>query len=438
MHGHELFSAEETQTRRQIWWACILTDRYGSMYMGRPIMIKDEDFETPLPNVDPVEERQQWVPTSTRDNMPYPPVPSRAMSSFCASSRLAIIIGAIISQIYPVRPTPGVSRKSLLPGLESRLDQWYITLPEELRYEAPNKRYTPPPQILLLHLRYWGAVLLLHRALPNSDRLQKNSAETRAFDLAHSAACHIGSIVTTYRDTFTMRRPSPFLTSYLLSAAIMHILTMTVKPDNIEATMGLQQCMAALKDMEVVWPSASRAWDLLNGVQLRTSAHAQNGSQYTSVDRNKRAAQDAFGDEQAPTYIPREPFGDSGPPTRSDDGGQGGTGGVQDMSTRLMAHMLGLEIPGVEPSTSYFPGYEWWPRINSGHNSQPALTPQQPYALEAEYQSSIPVMGPSHSEGVTPSAGSSANTQWIQDPQTISQSQSYPMNLNYTYNFGQY
>ncbi|KAF9055831.1 fungal-specific transcription factor domain-containing protein [Panaeolus papilionaceus] len=441
MHGHELFSPEETQVRRQIWWACILTDRYGSMYMGRPIMIKDEDFETPLPNVDPLEERQQWVPTSTRDNLPYPPVPSRAMSSFCASSRLAIIIGAIIGQIYPVRPTPGVARKSLLPGLESRLDQWYITLPEELRYDAPNKRYTPPPQILLLHLRYWGAVLLLHRAFipnwkgPNNDRVQKNSAETRAFDLAHSAACHIGSIVTTYRDTFTMRRPSPFLTSYLLSAAIMHILTMTVKLDNIEASMGLQQCMAALKEMEVVWPSASRAWDLLNGVQLRTWAHNQNGPpQYSNVDRNKRAARDAFGDEQAPTYVPREPFGDPGPSPRSDDVGQGGTGGVQDMSTRLMAHMLGLEIPGVEPSTSYFPGYEWWPRVNQGN--QPGLTPQQPYPLETEYQPPIPVMDQNNSENVTPSVESNANTQWLQDPGP--QSQTYPMALNYTYNFGQY
>lgn len=28
MHGHDLFSPEETQTRRQIWWACTLTDRW--------------------------------------------------------------------------------------------------------------------------------------------------------------------------------------------------------------------------------------------------------------------------------------------------------------------------------------------------------------------------------------------------------------------------
>ena len=77
----------------------------------------------------------------------------------------AMIIGAIVSEIYPVRLVPGVSRQSLLPDLESRLDQWYITLPDELRYDASNKKQVPPPQILFLHVRYWGAVLLLHRAL---------------------------------------------------------------------------------------------------------------------------------------------------------------------------------------------------------------------------------------------------------------------------------
>src|SRR6267154_3405326 len=27
MHGHDLFSEEETQVRRQIWWACVISDR---------------------------------------------------------------------------------------------------------------------------------------------------------------------------------------------------------------------------------------------------------------------------------------------------------------------------------------------------------------------------------------------------------------------------
>ena len=75
------------------------------------------------------------------------------------------IVEAIITQIYPVRPTPGPSRQAILADLDNRLEQWYITLPEDLQYNASNKRRTPPPQILFLHIRYWSAVLLLHRAL---------------------------------------------------------------------------------------------------------------------------------------------------------------------------------------------------------------------------------------------------------------------------------
>ena len=75
------------------------------------------------------------------------------------------IVESIITQIYPVRPTPGPSRQAILADLDNRLGQWYITLPEDLQYDASIKRRTPPPQILFLHVRYWSAVLLLHRAL---------------------------------------------------------------------------------------------------------------------------------------------------------------------------------------------------------------------------------------------------------------------------------
>ena len=78
---------------------------------------------------------------------------------------LGQIVESIITQIYPIRTTPGPSKQAVLADLDNRLSQWYITLPEDLQYEASSKRRTPPPQILFLHVRYWSAVLLLHRAL---------------------------------------------------------------------------------------------------------------------------------------------------------------------------------------------------------------------------------------------------------------------------------
>ncbi|KAF8808141.1 hypothetical protein BYT27DRAFT_7190259 [Phlegmacium glaucopus] len=422
MHGHDLFSAEETQIRRQIWWACCQTDSYGSVYMGRPTMIKYEDYETPLPNVHPIEERSPWQPTSTANDINYPPVASRVMGAFCASSRLVVIVGAIVTQIYPVRPTPGPSRKTMLADLESRLDHWYITLPEELRYEASNKRQTPPPQILFLHLRYWSAVLLLHRAfIPNrhDETLQRSLFGTKSFDLAHSAACHVGALVTAYRETFTMKRTSPFLTSHLLSASVMHIMTMTIRPENFEASTGLDQCMTALKEMAIVWPSASRAWDLLNGVKLRTHVNplAPFPPHHRYPDRHKRPAEDAF--EERAAYSRREPAVNN-------------ASGVQEINTRLMAHMLGLEVPGNDPSTYYL--LHSPPPFIAGGSSQPSS--QQPssqqllYPSSAGFTSDMQTINPVVMSGDGTGAGSS----WAQN---IAAPGSYGIN-NYMYDFEGY
>lgn len=90
---------------------------------------------------------------------------------------------------------------------------------------------------------------------------------------------------------------------------------------------------------------------------MQFPAHAPDVlPQYPNTDRNKRDARDAFGEEKS-GYLHREVFTPMAPDPVSDNGLN--ATGVQDMSTGLMAHMLGLE-----PSTSYFPGYEWWPRLN--------------------------------------------------------------------------
>jgi hypothetical protein len=109
--------------------------------------------------------------------------PGVTMASFRATGRLglnscfylrcglndwcvpALILGAIITKIYPVRPTSAASRQAYLAQLESRLDQWYLGLPEALRYDTASRRMVPSPPVLQLHIRYWGSVLLLHRAL---------------------------------------------------------------------------------------------------------------------------------------------------------------------------------------------------------------------------------------------------------------------------------
>ncbi|KAG6873205.1 hypothetical protein C0995_001559 [Termitomyces sp. Mi166 len=134
---------------------------------------------------------------------------------------------------------------------------------------------------------------------------------------------------------------------------------------------------------KVVWPSASRAWELLNGVKMGSDDLLP---QITFLDRQKRPADAAFGQEKNSDYLQREVFKN---PAFESNAREENTG-VQELGTRIMAHMLGLHIPGIEASTSYYPGYEWWPRSQE-------VTPTTSHPTAVDY-------GPRSSLGPTTTA----------------------------------
>ncbi|KAF9225551.1 hypothetical protein BS17DRAFT_751446 [Gyrodon lividus] len=384
-NGKRMFSAEENQVRKQIWWACCIADKYGSTYMGRPTCISEDDFDTLLPDAEEYEEDLHLC--NQLDVVSHQSVSTvLTMRCFRAAASLSVIIGPIVSSVYPVKSTRRASRRAVLGNLEARLDQWYLELPDDLRYDPASKRNTPPPPVLYIHIKYWSAVLLLHRAfIPNwkgSESILQNpppgsdTTSLKAFDLCQSAATYISTIVTTYHENFNIKRSSPFLSSYILSAGIMHIVTLTLRPSNLQAYIGLRQLLAALREMETTWPSAARAWDLLNGVKVQVDSNLAPLVQ--GPDRQKRGADDAFGKEKSSDFLQREAFAAKERVTSS--------AGIQDISTRMMAHMLGLDIPGIEPSTSYYPGYEWWPRAT---NAMPPPYQQPPSITSASGSESL-------------------------------------------------
>jgi hypothetical protein len=154
------------------------------LFQGRPSAISDCDYDTPLPDI-PDDDAEPWRPYVHDPGFhpKYNPGPGHVISCFrqtmgVSKSRpnqpvlqppdemnIVRIQSDIIKQIYPVVYVSRTPKRVRLAELEKRLDQWYIDLPEELRYESVGKRAVPPPHIMVLHVRYWSAVLLLHRAL---------------------------------------------------------------------------------------------------------------------------------------------------------------------------------------------------------------------------------------------------------------------------------
>jgi hypothetical protein len=76
---------------------------------------------------------------------------------------------------------------------------------------------------------------------------------------------------------------------------ILILYAVSIYPNDPQARIGLFKCMDALQDMEVVWPSAARANELLRGSSVM--ANPSNSNQIclpsTSHERQKRVAEDA-------------------------------------------------------------------------------------------------------------------------------------------------
>lgn len=147
-------------------------------------------------------------------------------------------------------------------------------------------------------------------------------------------------------------------------------------------------------------------------------------------ERHKRPAQDAFEDEKELSR--QEQFvahstGAEHTPVAGIPLQQGN--GVQDMSTRLMAHMLGLEVAGVDPSTHYYSGSQWYPRLAQTSTLQSDISNLQ-YPLSADIGGDMPTM---NAVGMATSVAGQAS-EW--SPQTSATPSDYGM--TYPYEFGQY
>ncbi|KAH9941542.1 fungal-specific transcription factor domain-containing protein [Amylocystis lapponica] len=286
--GRNLFSSTELQERRRIWYGCVIMDKYVSAYIGRPVAIFERDFDTALPSVEEPDETELWAPhpsTPLLDSAATPklpeftPVPGYIISCFSEAAKLSIILSMIMQGLYAIRSP--CERQAEFSRYEKLLSKWYLELPDHLRFDpASSKKPVPPPHILTLHMQYWCTVLLMRRpfirhfsdianrpASSASKDSEVRATSRKNYDLCVQAANHITNIVSVYMEHFTAKRAPAFMCYYTFTAAIMHVATLVTYPTDPQARMCLNRCMDVLKRMQVLWPSAWRALELLYGAK---------------------------------------------------------------------------------------------------------------------------------------------------------------------------
>ena len=129
----------ETEIRKRLWWICYVMDRWVSAAMGRPMAIDDSDCDVDYPS--PVE--QDWAdadgnaPSPHENNDKIKAESSFALGYFVETIKLAQILGQILGRVYAATTRHhGPDRiSSAVAELDTKLTQWLLSLPPELKYD---------------------------------------------------------------------------------------------------------------------------------------------------------------------------------------------------------------------------------------------------------------------------------------------------------------
>ncbi|KAF4448991.1 hypothetical protein F53441_7641 [Fusarium austroafricanum] len=251
-----MFSDEDLEIRRRVFWGAFVVDKIQSLYQGRPVTLKEADAMVPIKFIDTYSELEFWQPfaysTSSKNN--YAGSPAYSISTFTALCKLSVVMSDIMSAIYTVRTTDQspAELSKVLDKLQRKLRDWHTALPEHLKPEVANApdATVPPPHVLSLHAMYNVLVILLHRPFVADGHLYNTfrSISVDSVIKCSAAASSICSLLRAYHRAFSVRR-APYLISYATYvAATIHCRIAAKNGKGSAAYVNLMTCLGVFKE----------------------------------------------------------------------------------------------------------------------------------------------------------------------------------------------
>lgn len=151
-------SATDIEIRRRVYWGAYVSDKYQSLWLGRPPALRESDTNTPQEFLDSIDEMAQWTPymdpespSLSLGSVAYRPQPCYALSTFQSLLRLTMIAARVIDNLYSVKSanTPQSILLQMKFELTAELTDWYDNLPVHLRFDLSKDDALPPHQLNL-------------------------------------------------------------------------------------------------------------------------------------------------------------------------------------------------------------------------------------------------------------------------------------------------
>lgn len=275
---HTGMSDREIDIRKMTLWACVIYDRYWSLFLGRPTTLKSADLE-----IYSLAEQFERLGTCK------PAGPERSLNTriYEALIDLMEIAGKIVENgdhrhHRESSESPDQSAYFRMAAIDRELHNWAARLPADLRYTEEN-RAIAPFSFYLLHQQYHAVLILLHRPFAryddpnNSDQEDATiSALDSHFSKASRAICTksavaMARIFWAHRQRFDGRQIFCIGMQHAGCAATALIAALAYIPDTTDRTNNMQYLEVlhvALRDMAHAYQPAERMAAVLNAVMI--------------------------------------------------------------------------------------------------------------------------------------------------------------------------
>ncbi|KAK0241803.1 fungal-specific transcription factor domain-containing protein [Armillaria nabsnona] len=261
----------EDELKKRAFWALITLDRLISLFLGRPSIIRDEDFD--LEN--PVEcDDEYWeIEPNGRVHFHQPPnVPSK-ITYFCLHLKLCEILAFVLRTLYSIKKSRAILgltgkdwEQRLVAGLDSSLNAWVDSIPDHLRWDPHCKNSTFLFQSAALYSMYYMLQIQIHRPFLHTD----SPLSFPSLAICTNAARSCSHVVDVHRVQTGIVIPQimmgAFISGVVLSMNIWSGKRTGLSLNQQKELADVERCKASLKHASERWNIAGRLWDMLNGI----------------------------------------------------------------------------------------------------------------------------------------------------------------------------
>ena len=249
-----LLSEREAQIRHMVLWACILNDKYWSLYLGRPTAIKIADLAPACLSKD-------FGPLMLTRVSGH----AKKLTTIIYESllRLMDLVGQLCD-LEIKRPGKTTDDYFKVAAVELELTKWIRELPPELHWTQGNIE-TMPASFFLLHSQYHVALILLYSPyIKNKDFRRDQASSAKQGSQSRFLACsreicvenskRVASIFQQYQKRFNLKQV--FVTglqhvataSTALIVEIMNNRDAQVRKDLLPCLANLQNVMEQMAE----------------------------------------------------------------------------------------------------------------------------------------------------------------------------------------------